>query len=982
MRLPTQVRILGIALSALGALHGTASAQLTEEQSPGLRVVYVDTTESYLVPHATRTTLNSLNFQKKLFGFSPSDDLTVLLLDLSDSGNAGATSVPRDLVRVQIAPLGFTFETLAANERLNTIMNHELVHVATMDQGAGRDRLFRGFFRGKVLPISEQPESVPYFYLTSPRVAAPRWYHEGIAVFVDTWMAGGLGRAQSGYDEMVFRAMVKDHAPFYDPLGLVSEGTKVDFQLEINSYVYGTRFMTWLARRYSPEQLIEWTSRHDGSRAYYASQFRHVFGMSLGAAWSSWIEDEKSFQEANLAAIRKNPVTPYRDITSRALGSVSRAFFDSKTNKLFAAFNYPGVIAHVGAIDVETGAVERIVPIKGPVIYTVTSLAWNPDDRALFYTTDNNAMRDLVRLDPTTGATVELQKDARIGDLAYNRGDRSLWGIRHLNGFCTIVRIPAPYMAWEQIITLPYGTIVYDLDVSPDGTRLSASFGEITGKQDVRVLNIEALKRGETTPEARFDVAQSVPNGFTFSPDGRYLYGSAYVTGVSNVFRYDLSTGQLEAVSNTETGFFRPVPLGDDALYVFRYTGAGFVPTRIDAKPIEDVSAITFLGERLIAEHPVLQQWNVGSPLSIQYEALQKKQEPYGVLSRLGLESWFPIVQGYKDSAAIGARVNLSDPVGLNRASLSASYSPAGDLPATERVHLAAEYERYDWRGRVELNNADFYDLVGPTKTSRKGYVASLGRSHTFLFDDPRRLALDLDASLSGNLDQLPEYQNVPVDITHLGEFEAKLGYRDLRSSLGNVDVETGVAWNAVAQASLVDRAFVARFRADYDRGLALPLPHSSIWFRESGGFSPQNPAQPFANFFFGGFGNNYVDHGAEKRYREYYSLPGAELNEIGGRNFLKSMVEVNLPPLRFLHVGSPGFFIPWMRPAVFVTGLATNLDDASTRHVVFNGGGQLDFHVSMMSALDLTLSIGGAMAFENGEAPRREVMISLKVLR
>ena len=61
-------------------------------------------------------------------------------------------------------------------------------------------------------------------------------------------MAGGLGRAQSGYDEMVFRSMVSDGAPFYDPLGLVSEGTKIDFQLQINSYLYGTRFMTWLAR--------------------------------------------------------------------------------------------------------------------------------------------------------------------------------------------------------------------------------------------------------------------------------------------------------------------------------------------------------------------------------------------------------------------------------------------------------------------------------------------------------------------------------------------------------------------------------------------------------------------------------------------------------------------------------------------------------------------------------------------------------------
>ncbi len=69
-----------------------------------------------------------------------------------------------------------------------------------------------------------------------------------------------------------------------------------------------------------------------------------------------------------------------------------------------------------------------------------------------------------------------------------------------------------------------------------------------------------------------------MPNGFVFSPDGRYLYGSSYYTGVSNIFRYDLDAKKVDAVSNTETGFFRPVPLADGRLLVFRYTGRGFVP--------------------------------------------------------------------------------------------------------------------------------------------------------------------------------------------------------------------------------------------------------------------------------------------------------------------------------------------------------------------------------------------------------------------
>ena len=130
-----------------------------------------------------------------------------------------ATSVPRNALTVQIAPLRYAFETIPSNERMNAIMNHELVHVVTMDQAAGHDRFFRRLFGGKVMPVAEQPESVLYFYLTTPRVAAPRWFHEGSAVFVDTWMAGGIGRAQGGFDEMVFRAMVRDNAPFYDPLG-------------------------------------------------------------------------------------------------------------------------------------------------------------------------------------------------------------------------------------------------------------------------------------------------------------------------------------------------------------------------------------------------------------------------------------------------------------------------------------------------------------------------------------------------------------------------------------------------------------------------------------------------------------------------------------------------------------------------------------------------------------------------------------------
>jgi hypothetical protein len=250
------------------------------------------------------------------------------------------------------------------------------------------------------------------------------------------------------------------------------------------------------------------------------------------------------------------------------------------------------------------------------------------------------------------------------------------------------------------------------------------------------------------------------------------------------------------------------------------------------------------------------------------------------------------------------------------------------------------------------------------------------------VYDEPRRLDLDVSGSVAGNLDRLPEYQNVAVNVKRLYSVDARLSYTDVRTSLGSVDDEIGTRWTMAVLGRVVDGTAVPRVYGTYDRGLALPIGHSSIWLRNAIGFSPRDRREPFANFYFGGFGNNYIDHLDEKRYREYYSFPGEELNAIGGRNFARSLLEWNLPPWRFRRAGTPGFYASWARPALFVAGLTTNVDDPAVRRSAMSAGGQLDVRMSMLSALDLTLSIGAAIAIEQGKPPGRELMLSLKILR
>ena len=197
------------------------------------------------------------------------------------------------------------------------------------------------------------------------------------------------------------------------------------------------------------------------------------------------------------------------------------------------------------------------------------------------------------------------------------------------------------------------------------------------------------------------------------------------------------------------------------------------------------------------------------------------------------------MASGYKDAFGFGMRLNASDPIQLHRGSLTAAYTPAGDLPDSEKIHAKADYDRGDWEVRLRLNPSDFYDLFGPTKTSRRGYSAGLGYGRTFVYDIPRQADFSLKADYWGNLETLPEFQNIAVPVETLLSTRASIHYRNVRSSLGHVDDEKGFEGDVVLAHDLADGRGYLRTRADLDLGFALPLRHSSVWLRSSAGFSP-----------------------------------------------------------------------------------------------------------------------------------------------
>jgi hypothetical protein len=804
---------------------------------------------------------------------------------------------------------------------------------------------------------------------------------------METWMNGGLGRAIGPYDEMVFRTLVRDSVRMYDVVGLESEGTTIDFQVGANSYLYGTRFVSYLALRYGNDRMLAWFNRTEGSKRYFASDFQRIFGRSLEEEWSRWIAWERDWQRANLASIRQHPTTAARPLVNRVLGSVSRAWYDSANASILVAIRYPGQEAHIASINIASGRFTRIVEIPAASGLSVTSLAFDPSSRTLFYTTNNADWRNLLAFDMATRRTRVLIRNSRVGDLAFNRVDKSLWGVRHDNGFSTIVRIPYPYKDWHQIKTLPYGRDLFDLDIAPDGSSLIGSMSELSGDQRLVRMKLANLDRGDATPEVLFEFGEWSPSNFVFSRDGNFLYGSSYYSGVSNIYRYDVARGNMQPLSNAETGFFKPLPLTDDSLIVFAYSRQGFVPAMIPNAVPDSISAIKFLGNEIAEKRKEVQEWMPAAGTDVNRAALTKATHPYNTAHNFKMDNAYPVLEGYQDvdgnfGVAGGMRLNFSDRLGATSLDFTTSYSPTQELDASERLHMRAVFRYWNWNVTGTLNRADFYDLFGPTRVSRKGYSLAAQYQGNLIFDGPTSLNYTIRAAGYGNLATVPEFQDVATTYDKLATLSGDLNYKSLRKSLGAIDDELGTTWGVGVRGNYAGSTLYPRLVLDGSQGFLLPLDHSSIWLRAAAGtFMGGTRDDPFARSYFGGFGNNWVDYRGIKQFRNTESFPGLDINEISGATYGKAQVEWVSPPLRFRKVGVPAAYLRWAGLTLFASGLVTDFDDAASRRGFVNVGAQGDLRLITLSHLESTFSLGVATAAGKGIPRSSSLMASFKLM-
>ena len=132
------------------------------------------------------------------------------------------------------------------------------------------------------------------------------------------------------------------------------------------------------------------------------------------------------------------------------------------------------------------------------------------------------------------------------------------------------------------------------------------------------------------------------------------------------------------------------------------------------------------------------------------------------------------------------------------------------------------EYKLKAWNFHASWNKTDFYDLFGPTRTSRRGYNIGLSYEREYTMQPPFKWHWGASVNAYGDMDALPMYQNVSVgnDVRTFQTANFSIGASKTRTSLGGITPEQGYDCRLSGYAWLVDGKCFPSLTLSLDEGV------------------------------------------------------------------------------------------------------------------------------------------------------------------
>jgi hypothetical protein len=951
-----------------------------EKESEHFRLIYRES-HAHLANHILSSAENSLKRLMPIFDYAPKDKIIINTYDVSDYGFGATTNVPQNYIRLEIEALEPGYEAVPYNERIQWLLSHELVHIVVNDEESDLETIVRTLFR-KVPPEKTQPFTSIYSILGNFTRYTPRWYQEGIAVFMETWLSGGYGRTLGSFDEMYFRSLILENKKFPSHWDIETTLTHKSIFLENNYYFYGTRLVSYLAINYGVNKVIDWFKTYPNQNLIgFIGKFNEVFNRDFYDVWGEFALAEKKFQEQNIELLKSSKLTEVDKLSKNNFGWITQPYYDPQTLSIIFGYHRSGHLATVQKFHLLTRNSEDLLSLPSPSIFQVASTAFDAGNNLFFYTTNNNKLyRDVWVVDLRTKEEKILFPDSRIGNITISNSTHDLWGVQQQGGLSTLVISSYPYQLVEPIFTFDFGEEISHLSVSNSGDKLAAILHRASGQQSLILFDIGDLLFGQS---ASFQIISSdgSPENPSWSENGNSLYWNAYTNGVSNIYRYDFNDSSITALTHCLTGLFKPIEVNADSIFAFQFTTDGFLPVMIANEPAQYLPAIRYYGQQIIDRDPKVYDWILKDAAKIVDEKSFTKEESYNGLGNLHLHSLVPVVSGFQNQIVLGVFTRISDPLLLHDFYLEFGISPFNETPSFPFWHLRLKYD-YKQRFYIEysLNGQDFFDIFNSRKRGMIGSQFKLGHTYYWLYDKPHTIKQELSLAFFTGVEFIND-NLVRVSQPDFSVIAYNLTSKNLRRTIGSSDYENG------DQISLTLTLYGTNFESpdallngylEYDRYSLWLADHNVAHLKLAGGYMIDNEKVIQGRFYFGGFGNRAVDNGLIKQFRKIFRFPGIPIYRMMTTKFVKLMFENAFPPVRVSGWALGNQFINHFDFSVYSQSLVT---ESEFGNYWINVGAQMDIKFKHWYNLESTFSAGIAKAWSE-KMTDWEWFLSLKLLR